>query len=441
MATNQSLQLDQSLFQLSKSLSKFDLSESDRVHLVISTVLGTLNGIDSITDLSEVSDGKSLLSSIDKFLETKGLSPLHREYVINPLSKTVESVRLKEELPNLYSLIHEYIKPIITSAQLHDFAGKLFNVMYQWVGFTQDKENDVVLTPPYVATLMARLARVDMNSYVWDLATGSAGLLLSAMQVMSEDAEKKLTGEELQKKLIEIKGKQILGLEVLPDVYMLAILNMLLMDIDLSSFQQSDSLKNDSEFQATAFVLNPPYSADGCGMVFVEKALNKMKTGYASILIQNSAGTGKAKEFNKRILQNNSLLASIKMPADLFAGKASVQTYMYIFKVGTPHNPEDNVKFIDFSNDGYKRTNRKSAVNLRDIDNAEARYKELVDIVVNDGKPNLLSVYENVIDVTNGADWNQTAPVDIRVTEDDIRKTITEYLMWELQRRLKEFKF
>lgn len=178
MATPQSNQLDQSLFQLSKSLSKFDLSESDRVHLVISTVLGTLNGIDSITDLSEVSDGKSLLSSIDKFLETKGLSPLHREYVINPLSKTVESVRLKEELPNLYSLIHEYIKPIITSEhvdvvdhvdkvnRLHDFAGKLFNVMYQWVGFTQDKENDVVLTPPYVATLMARLARVDMNSYV-----------------------------------------------------------------------------------------------------------------------------------------------------------------------------------------------------------------------------------------------------------------------------------
>lgn len=32
-----------------------------------------------------------------------------------------------------------------------DFTGKLFNEMYNWLGFTQDKLNDVVLTPPYVA--------------------------------------------------------------------------------------------------------------------------------------------------------------------------------------------------------------------------------------------------------------------------------------------------
>ena len=38
--------------------------------------------------------------------------------------------------------------------------------MYQWLGYTQDKLNDVVLTPSYVATLLVRLAHVDRNSYV-----------------------------------------------------------------------------------------------------------------------------------------------------------------------------------------------------------------------------------------------------------------------------------
>ena len=47
-----------------------------------------------------------------------------------------------------------------------DFTGKLFNEMYSWLGFTQDKLNDVVLTPSYVATLLVRLARVDMDSFV-----------------------------------------------------------------------------------------------------------------------------------------------------------------------------------------------------------------------------------------------------------------------------------
>lgn len=43
--------------------------------------------------------------------------------------------------------------------------------MYSWLGFTQDKLNDVVLTPSYVANLLVKLARVNKDSYVWDFAT------------------------------------------------------------------------------------------------------------------------------------------------------------------------------------------------------------------------------------------------------------------------------
>ena len=110
-------------------------------------------------------------------------------------------------------------------------------------------------------------------------------------------------------------------------------------------------------------------------MIFVEKALSMMEKGYASIIIQNSAGSGKAVEYNKKILEKNSLLASIKMPIDLFIGKSSVQTNIYVFRVGEPHQKDDIVKFIDFSNDGYTRSNRKKATNnLRDTNRAKERY-------------------------------------------------------------------
>ena len=90
-------------------------------------------------------------------------------------------------------------------------------------------------------------------------------------------------------------------------------------------------------------------------MIFVEKALSmmKMNKGYAAIIIQNSAGSGKAAEYNKRILEHSTLLASIKMPIDLFIGKSSVLTNIYVFRVGEAHQKDDVVKFIDFSNDGY----------------------------------------------------------------------------------------
>jgi len=117
-------------------------------------------------------------------------------------------------------------------------------------------------------------------------------------------------------------------------------------------------------------------------MVFVETALNMMSGGYAAIIIQNSAGSGKAKEINKRILARNTLIASIKMPIDLFVGKSSVQTNVYVFKVGEKHEKDEMVKFIDFSNDGYARSNRKKASNnLKIADRAHERYDELVNLV------------------------------------------------------------
>lgn len=241
---------------------------------------------------------------------------------------------------------------------------------------------------------------------------------------------------------------------------MLAVLNMILMGDGSSHILNMDSLKEyngkyfvkefkgdteievEKEFPANAFVLNPPYSAPGNGMVFVEKALSMMSTGYAAIIIQNSAGSGKAAEYNKRILKHSTLIASIKMPIDLFIGKSSVQTNIYVFRVGEPHQKDDTVRFIDFSIDGYTRSNRKKAsVNLRDTDHAKERYTELIDLV-RFGKDKLhfyseKDYFEGKIDPENGADWNQTAPIDTRPTLDDFRKTVKDYLAWEVSALIK----
>lgn len=325
--------------------------------------------------------------------------------------------------------------------------------MYGWLGFSQDKLNDVVLTPSYVATLLVKLARVNKDSYVWDFATGSAGLLVAAMNEMLIDAKNTIKSpEQLAQKEIIIKAEQLLGLELLQSVYMLAILNMILMGDGSSNILNKDSIKDfdgkygfgkKGDFPADAFVLNPPYSALGNGMNFVEKALGMMNKGYASIIIQNSAGSGKAKDYNKRILEKHTLIASIKMPVDLFIGKSSVQTNIYVFKVNEKHHKDDIVKFIDFSNDGYTRTNRKKASsNLKDTDQAKERYEELVNVVrFGKSKLNIFTeteYYENTIDPLNGADWNFNPIIDTKPTLKDFKKTVSDYLAWEVSAILKQ---
>lgn len=445
------------------------LGENDRVYLVAASIIATLGIPKKVSPLEKDDlksfleegnrDGDIVLRKINAFLNEKQIPKDKKDLIVRTLANTLTTENINKvekgesQLKRVFSKIVDdlgiYYKTDLTT----DFTGKLFNEMYSWLGFTQDKLNDVVLSPSYVATLLVKLARVNKNSFVWDFATGSAGLLVAAMNEMLDDAKKTLKSpEEINRKSAEIKAKQLLGLEILSNIYMLATLNMILMGDGSSNILNKDSLNDfdgkygfgntDDDFPADAFVLNPPYSAKGNGMIFVEKALSMMKKGYAAIIIQGSAGSGKAVEYNKKILEKNTLLASIKMPIDLFVGKSSVQTYVYVFKIGEAHEKDETVKFIDFSNDGYTRTNRKKAsVNLRDTDNAKGRYAELVDLVrFGKKKLNIFTekeYYEGTIDPTKGDDWNQSAPVDTKPTLEDFKKTVADYLAWEVSNIIK----
>lgn len=448
------------------------LGENDRVYLVAASIIATLGIPGKVSSLEKSdlesstekgnTDGDIIMRKIKAFLNEKQLPEEKRNLIIRTLENTLTTDNINKvengesQLKRVFTKIVDDLGIYYKIGLTTDFTGKLFNEMYSWLGFTQDKLNDVVLTPSYVATLLVKLARVNKDSFVWDFATGSAGLLVAAMNEMLIDARNTIhSPEELAIKEVKIKAEQLLGIELLSSVYMLAILNMILMGDGSSNILNKDSLKDfngkygygkpNEDFPADAFILNPPYSAAGNGMVFVEKALGMMNRGYAAIIIQNSAGSGKAKEFNQRILKKHTLLASIKMPIDLFVGKSSVQTNIYVFRVNEPHKTDDVVRFIDFSNDGYTRTNRKKAsCNLRDTDHAKERYEELVN-VVRFGNEKLHYIeahnyFEGHIDPNSGADWNQSAPIDTTPTLADFKKTIADYLAWEVSNILKNQK-
>lgn len=464
-------EIDTSLVKLNNDIYQNEkgLGENDRVYLVAASIIATLGIPGKVSPLEKSdlksstekgnTDGEIIVRKIEAFLAEKELPKEKKELIIRTLQNTLTTENINKvengesQLKRVFTKIVDDLGIYYKIGLTTDFTGKLFNEMYGWLGFSQDKLNDVVLTPSYVAALLVKLARVNKDSFVWDFATGSAGLLVAAMNEMLNDAKATITSpEELRQKEIQIKAEQLLGLELLSSVYMLAILNMILMGDGSSNILNKDSLadfdgkygfgKTKNKFPADAFVLNPPYSAKGNGMNFVEKALGMMNKGYAAIIIQSSAGSGKAREYNQRILKKHTLLASIKMPIDLFIGKSSVQTNIYVFRVNEAHNKDEIVKFIDFSNDGYTRTNRKKASsNLKDTDRAKERYEELINLV-RFGKSKLKILtnkeyYEGTIDPENGADWNQTAPIDTKPTLKDFKKTVSDYLAWEVSNLLK----
>jgi len=405
-------------------------------------------------------DGAVIMRKIKSYLQSKKLPKEKIDMILNILSVVFEHSHLEEpkdgesKLCTLYRDIKAEIIPFLTG-ELHnlDFTGRLFNVLNAWVDVPDGAENDVVLTPRFVTELMAKLCEVNKDSYVWDFATGSAGFLISAMHEMIADAKRTVTDspEQLQAKINHIKMEQLLGIEKLADIYLLAVLNMILMKDGSANIIHGDSLtefegnyeqgeQKGKEFPANVFLLNPPYSAEGKGFVFVQKALSMMHHGgKAAVLIQENAGSTQGLPYTKEILKNNTLLASIKMPIDLFIGKSSVQVAIYVFKVGRPHQTEDVVQFIDAAIDGYSRQNRRKSsqnVNLRDTDHAKERYAEIVRLV-NFGRGvddcNLHYYKNDYIEdniTLNGNDWTYTQhrKIDTIPTKDDFARVVKDYL-------------
>ena len=452
-----------------------NIRAESRVQLVCGMIMAAL-GVEGkvssleITDLkgdtgANNNDGRVMLNKIYDFLENKKLpkeklatiQDIYKQILIDENYYTPKNG--ESPIKTVYMVIKDDIMPIFLSGRHLDFTGRLFNVLNSWIPLRPgDDKNDVVLTPRYVTELMARLCKVNRESYVWDYAAGSGGFLISAMKLMIEDAKANIHSEsEKRAKIDNIKLYQLLGIEIRPEIYILAVLNMILMGDGSSHILNSDSLKYngkymqsvadeaDRDFPANVFMLNPPYSAEGKGFVFVERALSRMKSGRAAILIQENAGSGNGLPFTKRILAHNTLIASIKMPDKLFIGKASVQTAIYVFEIGVPHDRESLVRFIDFTEDGYSRQNRKKSslnVNLKDTGGAKERYAELCDIVLG-RKTKTSFLKDRVIEDTitlDGNDWTygQHQKIDTVPTEADFRKTVADYLSWKVSTLLKE---
>ena len=328
-----------------------------------------------------------------------------------------------------------------------DIMGEMYSEFLKYA-LGDGKEIGIVLTPPYVTKMMATILDIDQDSKVLDLATGSAGFLISAMEIMIQDAIKtygKKTSSA-DKKIESIKKKQLLGVELNAEMFTLAATNMILRDDGNSSIQKGNTFKTPEElytkFKANKLLLNPPFSYAENGMPFIEFGLNKMeKGGLGAIIIQDSAGSGKAVKTNQAILKQHTLIASIKMPVDLFQPMAGVQTSIYIFEARKPHDYKQTVKFIDFRNDGYKRSTRA----LQEIDDPTKRYADIV-LIYKAGKRakvkanwKLNEVYVEDFITASGADWNfdQHKTIDTKPALSDFRKTVADYLSWEVEKLLK----
>ena len=190
-------EIDASLVKLNNDIYQNEkgLGENDRVYLVAASIIATLgipgevsplekSDLKSSTEVGNT-DGDIIIRKIKAFLDKKDLPKQKKDLIVRTLQNTLTTENINKvengesQLKRVFTKIVDDLGIYYKVGLTTDFTGKLFNEMYGWLGFTQDKLNDVVLTPSYVATLLVKLARVNTDSYVWDFATGEDVIIVT----------------------------------------------------------------------------------------------------------------------------------------------------------------------------------------------------------------------------------------------------------------------
>ena len=198
-------------------------------------------------DLDDERDGDLIVKHINNYLNVKKIpadkvtlmmksfteiNKDHDRDKITALDDIVAELLEKEAsvTKQIFTYIFENIFLSIDSMSGHlDIMGEMYSEFLKYA-FGDGKELGIVLTPPYVTKMMSQILDIDENSKVMDLATGSAGFLISAMKLMIECVEQKYgkNTTKANKKIDEIKQQRLLGVELNAEMYTLASTNMIL---------------------------------------------------------------------------------------------------------------------------------------------------------------------------------------------------------------------
>jgi len=339
----------------------------------------------------------------------------------NVLSKLIDDIDLNI---NKFIKTHEYF----------DVLGQLYIEFLRYAN--SDASLGIVLTPPHITELFCDLAKVNKNSIVYDNCAGTGGFLISAMSKMVKDAK----GDE--QKEVEIKEKQIIGVEYQSHIFALACSNMFIhrdgkTNIFHGSCFDGEIIKQIRKYNPTVGLLNPPYQTDKKDIPELEFILNNLDVliegGICVAIIPIErvlAISGRKYELKKKLLELHTLEAVMSMPDQLFhnSDTGSV-TVAIVITAHKPHPKNKETYFGYWKDDGYVKRKTKGRIDAyQKWDNIKF---EWLDSYIN--RKNKPGFSINRI-VTADDEWCAEAYMETdysKITSEDFIRDIKKYVVFK----------
>ena len=316
---------------------------------------------------------KEMRSAKTQNLKLQLLADVFTEIKMN-LNVDSDEINEREKIIKLISQFIDWISQISDNINSdawrgEDVMGIFFN---EFNRYKTKSESGQVFTPEHITDFIYKLLDVGANDVVLDAACGTGGFLVKSMANMLHEV-----GGPNSDKAIDIKSKQLYGIEFDREIYALACANMLIhkdgktnlecldtrgeaatewirkISYLVETSQQTGEKKIKlTENPVTKVLMNPPFETKyGC-MDIVYNVLSNVPKGVdcAFILPDKKLEKTKKSLLNK-IFDNNRLEKIIKLPEKTFS--EGVVASVFIFKAGVPQS-EREIFTCYIEDDGFE---------------------------------------------------------------------------------------
>ena len=281
----------------------------------------------------------------------------------HPELHKVDVKRNESPLKHIIQELHLHVKPFTENHYDFDIIGNFYGEFIRYTG--GDKQGlGIVLTPKHITDLFADIAKVNKNSVVLDICAGTAGFLISAMKKMTQgvDADEK-------RRILE---NSLIGVEQSPEMFALAVSNMILRGDGKTNLYQGDSLKDKNIIEkvkgkADTGFINPPYSQKGEDVSewhFIIQMLDLLQTkGTGIAIVPMALAIDTKNPMREKLFKNHRLEAVMSMPDDLFY-PVGVVTCIMVFTAHVPHNSDQHHEswFGYWKDDGFRKDKRQGRI-------------------------------------------------------------------------------
>lgn len=251
--------------ELNDKLHTYKILESQRSLLISSVLIALENNAFKKSYTSHKNPknlADALVQTVSNELESANIVGKKLENLNIQFSFIKTDASLSKEENVLKEIIDDIDKNINIFIRTHKYFDVLGQLYIEFLRYANsDKGLGIVLTPPHITEFFADLAQVNKNSIAYDNCTGTGGFLISAMKNMIADTKGN------QKKIKEIKSKQLIGTEYQSHIFALAVSNMYIHQdgktniINGNCFDEKVITEIKTKKPTVGF-LNPPYKSN-----------------------------------------------------------------------------------------------------------------------------------------------------------------------------------